>query len=96
MNILIPGVIGTIKINWATNAAIWDYLINGQSCLQRFPGILPGLSFDGDSTGAYFFSQNGTLQRKREIPLPITGSFSMESFLAGQSLTRLLFTVTIQ
>jgi hypothetical protein len=67
MNILIPGVIGTIKINWATNAAILGLPYKWSVLPQRFQGYYQAYPLNGDSTGAILLlSKWNTSTKKRD------------------------------
>ena len=52
MNILIPGVIGTVTINWATLGAILGTPYTWPIKAERFQGHYKAYPLNGDSTGA--------------------------------------------
>jgi len=67
MNILIPGVIGTIKINWLTNVAILGIPYKWSAKPERFQGYYQSYPLNGDSTGAILLlSKWNTASKKRD------------------------------
>jgi hypothetical protein len=67
MNILIPGVIGTLKINWITNAAILGIPYKWTEKPLRFQGYYQAYPLNGDSTGAILLlSKWNTTSKQRD------------------------------
>lgn len=67
LNVLIPGVIGTLKINWFTSNAILGEPFTWSTKPERFQGYYMSFPLNGDSTGAIILlSKWNTGMHKRD------------------------------